>query len=125
MSPAVAAESFRNLDAETRAQLVKLPSNDDVLADAMRRSRVVLGESGHHLPVPPSATRPPAIGFALMGPDPQALSRSTFPASLRNVPALELAAAGRGMLTIQPEADGIVRRVPMVMQAHGHLMSRR
>ena len=34
MSPGIAADSFRNLDPETRAQLLKLPSNDDALADA-------------------------------------------------------------------------------------------
>jgi adenylate cyclase len=121
MSPAIAAESFRNLDTETRAQLMKLPSNDEVLAGAMRRTRVVLGESGHHLPLPPSAARPPAIGFALMGPDPRRYLVS-FPGLITNVPPLEQAAAGRGMLTIQPEADGIIRRVPMVMKAQDTLV---
>src|ERR1051325_4017385 len=43
-SPAIAADGFRNLDDETRAKLRALPSNDDVFADAMRRSHVVLGE---------------------------------------------------------------------------------
>ena len=38
MSPAIAAQSFRNLDEQTREQLRKLPSNDDVFADAIRRS---------------------------------------------------------------------------------------
>ena len=35
---------------------------------------------------------------------------------------LEKAAAGRGLLTINPERDGIVRRVPMIMQAQGTTM---
>jgi adenylate cyclase len=121
MSPAIAAESFRNLDAETRAQLLKLPSNDDVLGDAMKRSRVVLGESGHHLPVPLVGPRPPTAGFAMLGPDPRNFLIG-FPGIIHNVPPLEQAAAGRGMLTIQPEPDGIVRRVPMVMNAQGALM---
>ncbi len=121
MSPAVAAESFRNLDPETHAQLMKLPSNDAILADAMRKTRVILGESGHHLPLPPSATRPPAIGFALMGPDPRRYLIG-FPGVVSNVLPLEQAAAGRGMLTIQPEPDGIVRRVPMVMKARDTLV---
>ena len=46
LNPDVAADTFRNLDEETRAKLRALPSNDQVLADAMRQSRVVLGESG-------------------------------------------------------------------------------
>ena len=35
---------------------------------------------------------------------------------------LEKAAAGRGLFTIRPERDGIVRRVPMIMLAQGITM---
>ena len=35
---------------------------------------------------------------------------------------LEKAAAGRGLFSIRTERDGIVRRVPMVMQAQGNIM---
>jgi adenylate cyclase len=121
MSPAVAAQSFRNLDPQTRDQLQKLPSNDDVFADAIRRSRVILGESGHHLASPQSGPQPPGAGFAMMGPDPSPYLM-TFPGLIQNIPALEQAAAGRGMLTIRAEPDGIVRRVPMVMKAHGTMI---
>jgi adenylate cyclase len=38
------------------------------------------------------------------------------------VPALERAAAGRGLFTITPERDGIVRRVPMVLRAQEALV---
>src|SRR6187551_1759637 len=44
-SPALAADSFRGLDEETRAKLKALPSNDAVLADAIGNSRVVLGQT--------------------------------------------------------------------------------
>src|ERR1700736_644860 len=37
LNPDVAADTIRNLDEETRAKLRALPSNDQVLADAMRR----------------------------------------------------------------------------------------
>jgi adenylate cyclase len=121
MSPAIAAESFRNLDTETRAQLMKLPSNDDVLADAMRQTLVVIGESGFHLATPQAGPRPPSVGFAMMGPDPRRYLIG-FPGLIRNVPALEQAAAGRGLVTIQSEPDGIVRRIPMVMNAQGALV---
>jgi adenylate cyclase len=45
-----------------------------------------------------------------------------FPGLLRNVPQLEQAASGRGLFTIRAERDGIVRRVPIVMQAQGTVM---
>ena len=46
MSPAIAEQSFRGIDAETRAKLDSLPSNDAVLADAIKNSRVVVGQVG-------------------------------------------------------------------------------
>jgi adenylate cyclase len=45
-----------------------------------------------------------------------------WPGLLRNVPLLEAAAAGRGLFTIWPERDGIVRRVPVMMLAQGATM---
>src|SRR5476651_2167956 len=46
LNPDNAADTFRNLDEETRVKLRALPSNDQILADTMRQSRVVLGETG-------------------------------------------------------------------------------
>jgi adenylate cyclase len=121
MSPAVAAKSFRQIDETTRAQLMKLPSNDEVLAETIKNSRVVLGESGYHLALPHNGPLPPAVGFAMMGRDPRPYLFD-YPGLVANVPVLEQAAAGRGLLTIRPERDGIVRRLPLVMQAQGALM---
>jgi adenylate cyclase len=122
MSPAIAAESFRDLDAQTRARLEKLPSNDRVFADAIRRSgRVILGESGHHEALPEKGPDMPPVGFAILGPDPGPYMMD-FPGMVRNIPVLDQAAAGRGMLTIRAEPDGVVRRVPMVMKAHGRII---
>src|SRR5271169_1251622 len=45
LNPDIAADTFRKLDEATREKLKGLPSNDQVLADAIRQSRVVLGES--------------------------------------------------------------------------------
>lgn len=121
LSPGIAADAFRDLDDDTRTKLRALPSNDSVLADALRKSRVVLGESGLPFPVTqPQATQPP-IGLATMGGDPRPYLLN-FPGLLRNVPAHEQAASGRGLFTIRAEADGIVRRVPIVMQAQGAVM---
>ena len=46
LNPDIAADTFRNLDEATREKLRALPSNDQIFADAIRSSRVVLGESG-------------------------------------------------------------------------------
>jgi len=122
MSPAVAAESFRGLDAETRDKLTMLPSNDQVLADAIRRARVVVGQAAAATPAPRSdADAALQTGFAIRGPDPLPYL-VTFPGLLRNIPPIEQAAAGRGLFSINPERDGIIRRVPVVMVAQGSLV---
>jgi adenylate cyclase len=122
MSPSIAATSFRNLDEETRDKLRNLPSNDEVLVQAIRRSRVVAGQVGSATPVPRSETDPALqTGFAVRGPDPGPFL-VTFAGLLRNVPVIEEAAAGRGVFSIRPEPDGIVRRVPIVMRAQGSMV---
>src|SRR5665213_1646475 len=121
LNPDVAADTFRDLDEESRARLRALPSNDQLFADAMGRSRVVLGESGLPYVVAELDKTLPVTGLAMLGEDPQRFMFK-FTGLLRNTPVLEKAAGGRGMLTINPERDGIVRRVPMIMQAQGATM---
>src|SRR6266446_5132891 len=121
LNPDVAADTFRNLDEETRARLRALPSNDQIFADAISASRVVLGESGLPEELTALDKTLPVTGLAMLGEEPQRFMFD-FPGLLRNVGVLEHAAAGRGLFTINPERDGIVRRVPMIMQAQGQTM---
>jgi adenylate cyclase len=121
LNPDAVADSMRNLDEATRERLRALPSNDQVLADAIRASRVVLGESGLTEELTALDKTLPATGLAMLGEEPQRFMLH-FAGLLRNTPVLEPAAAGRGLFTIRPERDGIVRRVPMIMQAQGQTM---
>jgi adenylate cyclase len=121
LNPDIAADTFRDLDEATREKLRLLPSNDRILADAVRQSRVVLGESGVPTVHAELNKNLPVTGFAMRGEDPQRFMYQ-FPGLLRNVQVLEDAAAGRGLFTIRPERDGIVRRVPMIMVAQGVIM---
>ena len=92
MSPGVAAETFAGLDDATRARLRALPSNDQVLADAIKHSRVVLGESGLPFPTPIPKNAVPSAGIATLGPNPRPYLLN-YPGLLRNVPVLEQAAS--------------------------------
>ena len=121
LNPAVAADTILNLDEETRAKLRALPSNDQILADSLQRSRVVLGQSGFPYVLGEFDKSLPVTGLAMRGEEPQPFLFE-FPGLLRNVPVLEAAAAGRGLFTIRNERDGIVRRVPMLMVAQGATM---
>jgi adenylate cyclase len=123
LNPDVAAKTMRYLDEMTRSRLRELPSNDQILADSLRRARVVLGETGLVTMVSELDKDLPFTGFASLG------SRADiephffeFEGLLRNVPMLEKVAAGRGLLTIVPERDGIVRRVPMMLRVQGQMM---
>lgn len=120
-SPEEAMRFFHDLDDATRARLQNMPSNDDVLAKAMKGRNVVLGQSGTRTIGSEFSEPPPQTGIAILGPDPSAFLYS-FPKMLRNLPQLERAAAGRGLFTIATERDGMVRRVPLVMSADGRVV---
>lgn len=121
LSPGVAANGFRDIDDATRSKLRALPSNDQVFADVLKKSPVVLGESGLPYIIRQPEVNLPLTGLATLGGDPQPFLLN-FPGLLRNVPVLEEAAPGRGLFTIRTERDGIVRRVPMIMMAQNNLM---
>jgi adenylate cyclase len=121
LNPEIAADTFRNLDEATREKLRALPSNDQIMAEAIRASRVVLGESGVPSVRADLDKNLPVTGLATLGEDPQPFMYQ-FAGLLRNIEVLEQAAAGRGLFTIKPERDGIVRRVPMIMVAQGVTM---
>jgi adenylate cyclase len=121
LNPDAVADSMRYLDEATRIRLRTLPSNDQILGDAIKRSRVVLGETGLGEVNPQLDKTFPVTGIAMLGEDPQPFLFD-FPGLLRNVKPLEEAAAGRGLLTIRTERDGIVRRVPMMLLAQGAMM---
>jgi adenylate cyclase len=121
LNPDIAADTFRNLDEATREKLRSLPSNDRIFADAIRNSRVVLGESGGPDVHADLDKNLPVTGFAMVGEEPHRFLFQ-FPGLLRNVRVIEEAAAGRGLFTVVPERDGIVRRVPMLMLAQDIMM---
>jgi adenylate cyclase len=118
LNPDVVAGTMRYLDDVTKNKLRELPTNDQILADAIRRSRVILGETALEHVNPNLDKGLPQTGIATRGGDPEHYFLN-FNGLLRNVSVLETAAAGRGLFTIEPERDGIVRRVPMMLRAQG------
>jgi adenylate cyclase len=119
-SPERIAEGLETLDETARAALAALPSNDALLAGAFARTRVVAGQtsvrtaSGNREEKAEIRTVP----HAFLGPDPTPFLQK-FPDIVQNLPRLEEAAAGRGVFTVRPDADGIYRRVPLVMMVQG------
>ena len=120
-SPNEAVKHFRNVDEATRERLIHLPSNDEIFANVIGRGRVVLGRSGTHTINTPSREKPPETAFATLGSDPRPYLIA-FPHMLYNLPKLEQAAAGRGLFSIRTDWDGMVRRVPIVMEVDGNIV---
>ena len=113
-APAAMARAWQVPPAAAQV-LRSLPDPDTVFAKAMRQSRRVV--LGHVLVAdagapPPGAMPLPVQLWASAG----AMDAPLFDFSrdVGNVPALSAAAAGVGTLNFVPEADGVVRRVPLL-----------
>lgn len=117
MSPDVYADFLEGASPEIREALRGLPSNDEALAEAIRQSRLVLGQAGVRRGVAESdGAVQPEIPLAVLGQDPKPyLFR--FPGLIRNTPVLDRAGSSRAVLSLVPERDGIVRRVPAFVVA--------
>ena len=120
MNPNSVASTLVGLDDETKQKLSSLKSNDEIFAEAIRRSRVVLGQAGR-----PNETEgvkgPPvkkSVAIRKMSKDAREpyYFIPKFPSLVRNVPVIEQAATGRfgghGIFSVIPGKDGIVRSVP-------------
>lgn len=113
LSPDKVSQSIPGLSDELKSQLSKLPSFDQIFAEEIAASRVVLGIS-----VSPEKDGANNYGmervssFAALGNDPKPFLK-VFPALIGNIDVLDEAAAGRGMVSLDQDFDGIVRRVPL------------
>ncbi len=115
LSPALYA-SARGLAPDLRRAIAQGPDNDAVLADRIAGTSVVLGVSATHETDHPYADRRYKLTPAVeQNGDPRPFLL-TYAAVIRNLGVLEQAAAGRGMVTLSSERDGLVRRVPAVLR---------
>jgi len=114
LSPANALRFWPQSDAlaSLKAEVEKLPSNDQVFAEAIGKGPVVLGFISS-----PDATSEPETkaGFAHGGDDP-ALFAPYYPGAAASLKELQDRAQGAGSLNWIPEHDQIIRRMPMVVR---------
>lgn len=109
------ADSIEGITEETRNTLKAVPTNDDVFAAAIKKSKIVV--MGH---TPLSVTRsdPGYTKSSIrgeLGANPRPWLED-HPFILRNVEVLDRAAAGRGVFSVaEDRLDGIVRRVSMAV----------
>jgi len=101
------------------AALAGVADPDQRLAAALARTASVLGLAltGEQA----GGAFAPKAGFAVVGPDPAALPPS-LPGLVAPLPGLAEAAAGLGAVNVVPDADGVVRQVPLVLARDGVLV---
>jgi len=89
---------------------------DAVLANALKQYPVILGS----VPSQKTKNSPRNPGSAVLGPEwlDQIVQ---YPGLIANVPQLENAAAGIGIVSTLPEVDGVNRRLPLVVSVDGKL----
>lgn len=122
LAPSEFAGLYTELGPQAAAEIGELPSMDAVFARVIGRSPVVLARAGvteesfdrvddAPPPIPPEAQ--------VTGRAPDALA--SYPAAVSNIPILDGAPLGHGLVNGERDDDGVVRRVPLLARAGGHL----
>ncbi|MSP80031.1 MAG: adenylate/guanylate cyclase domain-containing protein [Rhodospirillales bacterium] len=115
MNPSSIIAALDGIDDETRRRLEQLKGGDALFAEAIKKSRVVLGQAGYWEDIETKPSPPVSSSVAFLkqgeGVDPKRFLPE-FRSLVRNVAEIEPVAAGRGIFSLVPEPDGIVRRVP-------------
>ncbi|MGZ8417777.1 MAG: CHASE2 domain-containing protein [Methyloceanibacter sp.] len=114
MSPANTLRFWPNAEALAglRQEIEKLPSNDQVFAEAIGTAPVVLG----FIAAPQGTSFPKSkAGFAHGGDDPK-LFAPYYPGAAASLKELQDQAQGAGSLNWIPDHDQIIRRMPMVIR---------
>jgi adenylate cyclase len=89
---------------------------DAALAQALKKYPVVLS----NIPAGQNKNTPHPPGSAVIGAEHSNLI-VRYPGLIANLPSLEFAAQGSGIVNTLPEIDGVVRRMPLVVSVDGQL----
>ena len=121
----VAMSSVWGLNGALAQSVARLPDHDAVFAATIRQGGVVLGSALHRNGESPAVTHPDTpqarelpYRFVSVGTLTPGWLHG-FDAEVTSLPQLAQAAAGVGALTFTPDSDGVVRRVPLVLDLHG------
>jgi adenylate cyclase len=101
------------------------PAADRALADVLREGRVIpgYGLTFDPAPSPHSACMLHPVGLAIMRPPDEPSHEPLFHATgaVCNLPMLDESVAASGFLNAAPDADGILRRVPLLVELDGRV----
>jgi adenylate cyclase len=119
-SPPRLAETVPGLSPEGMAALARLPESDGQLGEAVAGVPTVLVVAPSRevaQPVPHRIATP--VREQLSDPRPFLVKYGSL---IRSVPEIARSARGEGSVGIEPDLDGILRRIPLVIVAEGRLV---
>jgi adenylate cyclase len=117
-TPALFAKLYPELGPTVASQVSALPSMDQVFGQVVGQSPVVIARAGAS-----DGTRDGnslTVDADIKGALPKHVIE--WPAAIVAIPELEDVALGHGLINGQPDSDGTVRAVPMVMKVAGRAM---
>ncbi|WP_394764104.1 CHASE2 domain-containing protein [Phenylobacterium sp.] len=121
LTPQLFASLYPELPPATADEIRKLPSMDAVFARVIGRSPVVLARAGvdrgSYDTLDAAAPLPPEAQFV----GPRSNRIAAYPEVVANLPILDGAALGHGLVNGPKDPDGVMRRVPLVARAAGAL----
>jgi serine phosphatase RsbU (regulator of sigma subunit)/CHASE2 domain-containing sensor protein len=120
LSPGRLAGILEGLDPVVTRKLAGMPSNDAVHAEALRGRPVVLAVAGVDVPEAVSLAERGVSPVRAFGGDP-ARFVPRFEGGLHSIAPIEAAAAGRALVSVDPER-GVLRRMPMLAAVGPTLM---
>lgn len=120
LDPPRFADLYQELSPAAAAEVRALPSMDAVFAHVIGQNPVVLARAGataHSFDAldQSAAPLPPEAQFS----QPVPPGVRAYPRAIANLPLLDGAALGHGLVNGDPDDDGVVRRVPLVARVAG------
>jgi adenylate cyclase len=112
VSPDSIASLYPELSPAAADEMRKLQPMDRLFGQVIGTAPVVLAHAG--VDEAPSG-QVPLSGAPIVGRLPSATD--SWPAELAAIPELDDVALGHGLINVPPDADGVIRRVPLVMTA--------
>jgi len=116
VNPVLFAKLYPELSPATSSEVQALPSMDQFFGQVVGRSPVVIARAGAEDGVREGLTVDAQISGAL----PTRVGE--WPAAIVAIPELEDVALGHGLINGQPDSDGTIRSVPLVMRVAGKPM---
>ena len=112
-SPAKVAENLSAGRSDLIAALKAMPSNDAILAQALRKSPSVLGAAGFDFKTFGTSEGMHSVPLVLQGADPLPYVLK-YTSVLVSLPELQVAAKGQALLNVDTKEGGVVRRIPLL-----------